>query len=57
VGAEASTACAATILLVTFLSIVPVGLIWAQIEHVSLRKVAHESESAGEELVVEDVAE
>jgi uncharacterized protein (TIRG00374 family) len=57
VGAEASTACAATILLVTFLSIIPVGLIWAQVEHVSLRKVAHESENADEELVVEDVAE
>jgi hypothetical protein len=47
---EASTACAATLLLVTFLSIVPVGLIWAQIEHVSLRKIAVESEHAGEEL-------
>lgn len=57
VGAEASTACAATILLVTFLSIVPVGLIWAQFEHVSLRKVALESENADEELVVEETAE
>ncbi len=37
---EASTACAATLLLVSFLGIVPVGLIWAQFEHVSLRKVA-----------------
>jgi glycosyltransferase 2 family protein len=43
---EASTACAATILLVTFLDIIPVGLIWAQFEHVSLRKVARESEAA-----------
>ena len=47
---EASTACAATLLLVTFLGIVPVGLIWAQLEHVSLRKVTVESEHAGEEL-------
>ena len=46
---EASTACAATLLLVTFLAIVPVGLIWAQIEHVSLRKVTVESAHAGEE--------
>ena len=46
---EASTACAAMLLIVTFLGIVPVGLIWAQFEHVSLRKVAHESEVAGEE--------
>jgi uncharacterized protein (TIRG00374 family) len=47
---EASTACAATILLVTFLGIVPVGLVWAQFEHVSLRKVASESGHAGDEL-------
>ncbi len=47
---EASTACAATILLVTFLSITPVGLIWARFEHVSLRKITAESEHAGEEL-------
>ncbi|MGD0735884.1 MAG: lysylphosphatidylglycerol synthase transmembrane domain-containing protein [Terracidiphilus sp.] len=47
---EASTACAATLLLVTFLSIVPVGLIWARFEHVSLRKITAESEHAGEEL-------
>jgi glycosyltransferase 2 family protein len=45
---EASTACAATLLLVTFLGIVPVGLLWAQFEHVSLRKVAQESEQAAE---------
>lgn len=48
VATEASTACAATILLVTFLSIVPVGLIWAQVDHISLRKVTHESEHADE---------
>ncbi len=41
---EPATACAATILLITFLSIVPVGLIWARFEHVSLRKIAKESE-------------
>jgi hypothetical protein len=43
---EASTACAASLLLVTFISIIPAGLIWAQLEHVSLRKVTHESEVA-----------
>jgi len=53
---EASTACAATLLLVTFLGIVPVGLIWAQIDHVSLRKVTVESEHAGEELIEEEPA-
>jgi hypothetical protein len=47
---EASTACAATLLLVTFLSIAPVGLVWARFEHVSIRKIASESEHAGEEL-------
>ncbi len=43
---EAATACAATILVVTFLSIVPTGLIWAQFEHVSLRRITAESEHA-----------
>jgi len=47
---ETATACATTLLLITFLAIVPVGLIWAQFEHVSLRKVTVESEHAGEEL-------
>jgi glycosyltransferase 2 family protein len=46
---EPATACAATILLITFLSIIPVGLIWARFEHVSLRKVAEESGHTDEE--------
>ena len=54
---EAATACAATILLVTFLCIVPVGLIWAQFEHVSLRKVTVESEHAEEDLETSKAAE
>lgn len=45
---EAATACAASLLLVTFLGVIPLGLIWAQFEHVSLRKIAHESEVAEE---------
>ena len=49
---EASTACAAMLLLATFLSAVPLGLIWSRFDHVSLRKVAVESEQA-EELVEE----
>jgi hypothetical protein len=55
-SAEASTACAAMLLVITFLGIIPVGLIWAQFEHVNLRKVAVESEHAGEvaDAVVED---
>jgi hypothetical protein len=54
---ETSTACAATLLLITFLGIVPVGLIWARFEHVSLRKVAAESEQAGEQLAADDAAD
>jgi hypothetical protein len=50
VAQEPALACAVTILLVTFLCIVPVGLIWAQFEHVSLRKLTRESEHAEEDL-------
>ncbi len=53
VAPEPATAAAAMLLVVTFLGIVPVGLIWAQFEHVSLRKVAVESEQAA---VVEEEA-
>lgn len=53
---EASTACAATLLLVTFLGIVPVGLIWARFEHVSLRKITAESEQVSEEIAAEEPA-
>lgn len=50
VAPEPSAACAATLLLVTFLGIVPVGLIWSQFEHVNLRKVTEESEHAAEDI-------
>ena len=50
VGLEPATACAATILLITFLGIVPVGLVWARFEHVSLRKIAEESGHKEEEI-------
>jgi hypothetical protein len=50
---EAATACGATLLLVTFLSVVPVGLIWAQFDHVNLRKVTVESEHVNEVLAEE----
>jgi hypothetical protein len=56
-SAEAATACAATLLLVTFISIVPVGLGWAQIDHISLRKVASESEHVKDSLAQEDAGE
>lgn len=51
---EAATACAATILLFTYLCVVPAGLVWAHFENVSLRKVTVESEHAEEALVTED---
>jgi len=56
VAPEPATACAATLLAVTFLGIIPVGLIWSRIEHVSLRKVAAESEHAEEALVADESA-
>jgi hypothetical protein len=56
VAAEPATACSATLLVVTFLSIAPVGIIWARFEHVSLRKVAAESGHAGEALTTDKPA-
>jgi len=56
VAPEPATACAATLLLVTFLGIIPVGLVWARFEHVSLRKVAAESEHANEEIEPDEAA-
>jgi hypothetical protein len=46
---EAATACSAVLLLVTWLCVIPPGLIYARVEHVSLKKVAAESEAAGKE--------
>jgi hypothetical protein len=43
---EAATACGAVLLVVTFLCIIPAGLIYSRLEHVSLKKVAQESEAA-----------
>lgn len=49
-SSETATACAATLLVITFLSIAPIGLIWAQFEHINLRTVTAESEHSDEEL-------
>jgi hypothetical protein len=43
---EAATACGALLLFVTFLSIIPAGLIAARLNHVSLKSAAAESEAA-----------
>jgi uncharacterized membrane protein YbhN (UPF0104 family) len=49
---EAATACGAVLLVVTFLCIIPTGFIYSQIEHVSLKRVAQESEAAGKDAEV-----
>jgi glycosyltransferase 2 family protein len=46
---EPALGCATMLLVVTFMSVIPLGLIWARIEHVSLKKVSEESEHAGAE--------
>jgi glycosyltransferase 2 family protein len=46
---EAATGCGALLLAVTFLCIIPAGLLCARIDHVSLKRVAEESEEAGKE--------
>jgi len=54
---EPALGCGAVLLLVTFMSVIPLGLIWARFEHVSLKKVAEESEHAGAEATTEVVHE
>lgn len=44
IGAEAATACSATILLVTTLSVIPAGLVWARFEQVNLRNISRNRE-------------
>jgi glycosyltransferase 2 family protein len=46
---EAATACGAMLLVVTFICIIPTGLIYSRVEHVNLRRVAEESEAAAAE--------
>src|SRR5216683_6749947 len=52
---EAATACGAMLLVVTFLCIIPTGFIYSQVEHVSLKRVAQESEAAGAAVEAADV--
>jgi hypothetical protein len=51
---EAATACGAMLLVVTFLCIIPTGFVYSQVEHVSLKRVAQESEAAGATAEVAD---
>jgi hypothetical protein len=50
VPAETALACGAGITFVTFLCIVPIGLVWSRFEHISLRRISEESEHDAEEL-------
>jgi uncharacterized membrane protein YbhN (UPF0104 family) len=52
---EAATACGAMLLVVTFLCIIPTGFVYSQVEHVSLKRVAQESEAAGAAVEAADV--
>jgi hypothetical protein len=54
VAPEPATGCAATLLLVTFLGIVPIGLIWARFDHVSLKSVTRESGHAEDDLTTQE---
>ncbi len=49
VAPEPALGCAAMLLLVTFLSVIPLGLTWARFEHVSIKKVSEESEHLADE--------
>jgi hypothetical protein len=49
---EAATACGAVLQVVTWLCIIPTGLIFARVEHVNLKRVTEESEAAGKEAEV-----
>ncbi len=46
---EPALACGTMLLIVTFMCVIPVGLIWARIEHVSLKKVSEQSEQFAHE--------
>jgi glycosyltransferase 2 family protein len=52
VAPEPALGAGAMLLVVSFLSIVPVGLIWSRFEHVSLKAVADESEHTEEALLL-----
>jgi hypothetical protein len=53
---EPALGCSAMLLIVTYLSVVPGGLIWARLEQISLREVAAESEHVGEVLTHPEAA-
>src|ERR1700678_3225550 len=46
---EPALACGTMLLIVTFMSVIPLGLIWARLEHVSIKKLSQESEHLEQE--------
>jgi hypothetical protein len=56
VAVEPALGCGAVLLIVTFMCVIPLGLVWARIEHVSLKKVSEESELLVAEEANESVA-
>jgi hypothetical protein len=46
---EPALACGAMLLIVTFMCVIPIGLIWARVEHVSLKKISEQSEQFSQE--------
>jgi hypothetical protein len=48
---ESATACGALLLIVTLLSILPAGFLFAQVQRVSLKSAASESEAAASEVL------
>jgi glycosyltransferase 2 family protein len=50
IPAETALACGAGITFVTFLCIIPAGLIWSRFEHISLRQISEKSEQDAEQL-------
>lgn len=53
---EPALGCSSMLLIVTYLSVIPMGLVWARVERISLREVAAESEQVGEVLTHPEAA-
>jgi glycosyltransferase 2 family protein len=56
VAFEPALGCGAMLLIVSFMCVIPLGLVWARVEHVSLKKVSEESELLVAEEAGESVA-
>ncbi len=52
VASEPALGAATMLLIITFLGVMPIGLIWSRFEQVSLKKLTEESEHAGVEMAV-----